>query len=174
MGRIPKCRHCKEYILDKENDGIKDKNYWFHKECYSKYLKEKEKEKDDRQKLFDYIQYEIYDGDAPVSEFILANKYHKQFEYTWIGMKLTLELIVEKINSSEIEDYCAEKTNLMGLVPYYYTQAKKKYKKEIEIRKAVESFEYKNEMSIANRKITDNSYNKRMKQRYTMEEILNG
>ena len=118
------CAFCGEKTVDKKSSNYiryKDKN--FHKECG---LKQQEKDN-----FFKYV-CEIFKLKSPGPKiYSQANSFVQYKHYTYKGMQYTLEYIYKVIQKKDNQPFDAKS---IGLIPYYYEEAKKYFTK-IEIKK---------------------------------------
>ncbi len=155
MARNPKCKFCKQEIIDKEN-AIKKSNGYYHKECYNKLQKEKEENKSDYDKLIDYI-YKLYNGNIPIFIFKQIKDYVNEYGMKHSGILLTLRYIYEQL------ELPFDSENGIGLVMYKYDEAKNNWLRQKEIDKAIEEFEFKEEEVVVNKRFSGN-INKKYKE----------
>lgn len=152
MARLPKCKWCSKEILDKSN-ATKKGNYWWHNSCLEKKEKQKNENKSDYEKLIDYI-YELYDGNIPVFVFKQIKDYVNEYGMKHSGILLTLKYIYEELEIPFDEE------NGIGLVVYKYSECSKEWKRQQEIDKAIEEFEFEEKEVVMNKKIDNKQWSK--------------
>lgn len=112
MARYPKCKYCKEDIVDKEQ-ATKRSNGWIHNDCIEKEAQEKELNKTDRQRILDYVN-DLYEN----PNFPMITKQLKDLTerkgMKESGILLTLKYIYEIEGMRVLED------RGIGLVEYKY------------------------------------------------------
>ena len=157
MARQVKCPACGT-MNDKENTkAISNKYYCI--ECGDIREKKIEKNKDGWDELFDYV-CELYNIKTLTGiMFKQVKDYRNINNYTNKGMLLTLKYYYETLENEVKED-----TGL-GIVTYFYEEAKKHYIEKLNVKKYMKEFELKEEVktivinsnNIVNSK---NNYNK--------------
>lgn len=148
-----KCAMCGNKFLTEEMTSRGGKKYC--NDC----IEIKDKENEDWSTLFEYIK-EIYKlKEVPILIITQLNKYRKDEVHplTSIGMYYTLKYYYE-ILDNEIQD-----DKGVGIIPYYYDQAKKYYAKVFDLEEKAEAFEFKDKQQIIKTKRYD-TYNKAKKQ----------
>lgn len=127
MAKLSKCKVCDNDILtDYEKIKVKNKNY--HKECYDKYLYEKE-----QYKLLVSKICEIFNIDVPTGLILKQIKqYKEEFNYTYSGMHYTLWYM------TEIEGKLFTEIKYgIALIKYYYEKAKQYYIQQEKIQNSI-------------------------------------
>lgn len=156
MARQVKCPIC-GIMNDKENTREIDKRYYCL-ECADKREKEKAKNKDDWDELFEYI-CELYNIDTLTGMMFKQIKdFREAYDYTNKGIYLTLKYYYE-ISENEVK----EDTGL-GIVPYYYERAKLHYIDVLEVKKHLKDFEVNEQMNVVKIKNIDVKEFKKRKQ----------
>ena len=113
------CPHCNKKFYREEEEYVKYKNRFYHKECYDIVAKED----NDKQALEDFIK-KIFSLEnlSPLIRRQIKN-FHEQENYTYSGMLKTLNyFFIIKRNSTE-------KCHGIGIIPYVYEEAKDYYLK---------------------------------------------
>lgn len=162
-GRPAKCKWCGKLIEDKTN-STKKSNGWYHVKCLEEKEKQKNENKSDRQLLLDYIN-ELYEGQIPKYVYIQIEDFKKNYGMKYSGMLLTLK------NCFETLEIPFDNEKGIGIIPYYYDQTSKEWRRQQEINKAIEEFEFDNQSETIIRKISDNNYSTRIKNRFNAEDI---
>lgn len=155
MARLAKCKFCGKEILDKTT-AIKKSNGYYHLECYDKLQKEKEENKSDRQLLLDYIN-ELYEGQTPKYVYIQIEEFKKNYGMKYSGMLLTLK------NCFETLEIPFDNEKGIGIIPYYYDKTSNEWKRQQEINKAIEEFEFEEKEVVVNKRFSGN-INKKYKE----------
>lgn len=161
MARIPICKYCGKEVLDK-TQAIKKSNKWYHENCYKKLEEEKESQKSDYDKLIDYI-YKLYNGNIPVFVFKQIKDYKNDYGMKYSGILLTLKYIYEDLQMK------FDESNGIGMVVYKYSEAKKTWKHQKQVEKAINNFEFEDKKVVINKR-----YNSSKRQKYkeiNMEEL---
>ena len=115
-GRKVKCPECGTFN-DKENTIAHNSRYYC-KICYENYMREAQAYKD----LVAYI-CELFQMDAPTPLMCKQIKdYKEQFDYTYRGMKTTLNYFFEIQEGNDPNDSIG-----VGIIPFVYDEAKKFY-----------------------------------------------
>ena len=116
MARKVKCPECGTFN-DKENT-ISHNSRYYCKICYENYMREAQEYKE----LIAYI-CELFQVDAPTPLMCKQIKdYKDQFNYTYRGMKTTLNYFFEIQAGNDPMDSLG-----IGIVPFVYDEAKKFY-----------------------------------------------
>lgn len=127
------CPYCSESFLRDRVLWVKQKNRYWHKECWERYLTDKEKEKQDFQKLLTYINKLYGFEKTPTNIIVHINRMKKEYKFTNSGILGTLKYFYEiKKNSLD------KSNNGVGIVPYVYDEAKRYY---AQIKKAKQQAE---------------------------------
>lgn len=167
-GRMPKCKYCEQDIVDKEK-SIKKNGKYFHLDCFEKLEAEKaklkEENKSDREKLTDYIHFELYDYETPVFVFKQIEDYKRQYGFTYMGMLLCLKYMYEILNMP------FDKDRGIGLIIYYYDKAKKHWLESKQLQQAIDEFEFDEKIERVTRTNSNNKYFDKMKNRFSMEDV---
>jgi len=118
---------------EKENTEIIDNRYYCI-ECAENRKKEKERNKNGWEELFEYI-CELYNIDTLTGMMFKQIKdFRENYNYKNKGMYLTLKYYYETLENEIKED-----TGL-GIIPYYYERAKQYFLEKQEIIKHTEEF----------------------------------
>jgi hypothetical protein len=152
-----KCPTC-EKLNDKENTEVIDNRYYCI-ECAEKRVEEKARNKDNWDELFDYI-CELYNIKTLTGlMFKQIKDFRDVYSYTNKGIYLTLKYYYETLDN-EVK----ENTGL-GIVVYYYEQAKQHFIESKEVKKHLEDFEideHVNTVKIKKINIEDYDYKKQL------------
>lgn len=134
MARYPKCRYCKEDVVDKEQ-AVKKGSTWIHLKCEDAEEEYKEANKSMYRKLLDYINDLYENPNFPVIvkqiKDMTENKGFKEG-----GILMTLKYIYE------IEGFSVQEDRGIGLVEYKYDEAKRYYEQQTEIRQLGDEFDF--------------------------------
>ena len=163
MAKVPHCKYCTKPILDK-TQAIKKGNYWYHLDCHEKIKEEKEKNKSDRDKLFDYIN-KLYNNKIPTFIYVQIADYIKTYNMTYKGMLLCLQYAFED------KGMRFDSSKGVGIIPYLYTECENDWKHQRKIKKAVKEFKFDDEIITVKRNVETNGYLQRKKSEFTMEEV---
>jgi len=128
-----KCPVCGT-MNDKENTKKIDTRYYCV-ECGEKREKERNRNKDGWDELFEYI-CDLYNIDVLTGMmFKQIQNFRENYNYTNTGMYLTLKYYYEIL-----ENEVKENTGL-GIIPYYYDRAKQYYIDILTVKKHLKDFE---------------------------------
>ena len=159
-GKIPHCKYCTKPILDK-TQAIKKGNYWYHLDCNKKLELEKKSKNSDKDKLLSYIN-ELYSGNIPKYIYVQLAKFRKEYKMKDLGMLLTLKY------AFEIKEMQFDESKGIGIIPFLYDECCNNWKREREIKKAVNEFEFDDKEVIVNKRFD----NKKIKYKpINMEEL---
>lgn len=112
-----KCEYCCLGITKGEEIELPGDMY-AHKECYKK---ETGKDKSDKDKLFDYIMIVYNESFVDPAKQKSIQKMMNEFNFTYSGIHGTLTYLYEILRKKPTD------SNYLGIVPYYYTEAKNYY-----------------------------------------------
>lgn len=121
---IVTCRFCKKKFDTNTTDYIMPKErFYYHTECYKEEQDSKTKEEKDVEEFYNCMK-EIFGEYNYVVTKKLANKYISENGYTYSGMTKALRWYYQ------IQNNPIEKANgTIGLLPYFYNDAKNYYHK---------------------------------------------
>ena len=145
MAQIPKCKHCKQEILDK-SQATKKGSYWYHNSCLEEIelakKKYKPQENTPRRAFTDmvvaYYEYMGVDKNCIMWNTIQsqANKLMKENgQYTYPSMTYTLWYAME-IEQVPI----SEDRGIIGIIEFNFDKAKKYYGELESIKKSIDEF----------------------------------
>lgn len=114
-----KCAYCGCKTVDKNSeDYVKEDGKNFHKDCYQKWK--------EKQEFFDYV-CEVFKLKAPgPTIYSQAKTFIEKYDYTYLGMQRALYYIYV-VRKHANDRPTASKS--IGLIPYYYEEAQKYFKK---------------------------------------------
>lgn len=137
-------------------------------ECEQKKLEEDEKrkvKKDDWDCLFEYI-CELYHLNKPTGfMFKQLSMFRDDYGYTDAGITLTLKYYYEILGNTVLED-----TGL-GIIPYYYEQAKKYYSEMWDVEDYMENFVNEEKTLILDVKIPQDTLKNNFVKQLTFKNI---
>ena len=162
-----KCPICGK--KDQPDKMVKIGDRYYHLgECENKKIEtdnQKGLDKEDWDKLFKYI-CELYNIDCPTGfMFKQLKTYREDYQYTNNGIYLTLKYYYETLENEVLED-----TGL-GIVPYYYEQAKKHNTDIWDIEDSLDDFNECEQTHIINIKPPNKQYTPSKKQYLNLKEI---
>ena len=155
MANSHKCSHCKRSFQDEELIKV-GKKYYCKEQCYEGfYLPEVE----DWSTLFENIKGRNNLKTLPISTITLLKRYHNDDKLSYIGMSFTYDYIKDYADIKEVEG--KDNGNYMvGLIPYFYTQAKTFFEDYFRLEDLAEEAEEDNEIVIKSKQ-----YNKEIKKK---------
>lgn len=165
-GRPAKCKWCGKIIEDKIK-ATKKGNYWWHNSCLEEKEKQKNENKSDRQLLLDYIN-KLYEGQIPKYVYIQIEEFKKNYNMTYMGMLLTLEYAFNE------KEMTFDNEKGVGIIPYLYDECSKEWKRQQEINKAIEEFEFEEKEVVVNKKINNKQWSKVKEINMEEEETIYG
>lgn len=117
---IVTCRYCKQKFDTNKEEWIQPTSkQYFHAACFKKLPEEKQIKLVEEDLFFRTLKKYIPDYNYVQSKK-LADKYIKDYKFTWMGMAFTLEYYY---------GICGNSTkgakDTIGIIPYVYEQAKK-------------------------------------------------
>lgn len=155
-----KCKQCGQSTERNKAIKISDRTYCCSKECAEMYLESKNNKKKNyksikgtvRESCTDYIQALYISNGVPKNRINwqtigsqLSNmlKEHKEWNYSTI--KFTLQYMNE---IAGVNLFDGEQGSVLNLVPFYVDEAKDYYFELQEIKKAVDEFEFNDEVVV--------------------------
>lgn len=164
MAKQVKCPLCNK-LNDKENTKqISNKYYCL--ECAEEREVQIHKNKDGWDELFNYI-CELYKIDTLTGMMFKQIKdFRDNYNYTNTGMYLTLKYYYETLGNEVIDN-----TGL-GIIVYYYEQAKQHYIESKEVKKHTEEFEINEELNIVKIKPNNNIKKSIYKKQLSFDNIV--
>lgn len=155
-----KCPICEK--SSREEEMIKIGSRWYHKgECELEKRKQ-EKEASDYKTLVQYLCNLCEEKEPNAVWLSTIKRYREDSNYTSMGIMLTVKYYYEYLHHP-----IKNKINLLGIVPYYYQQAKEEYIANVKRRKVTrEFFEEGNQMVTYEKKTVkvkprENNYRKK-------------
>lgn len=148
MAQIPKCKHCKQEVLDK-SQATKKGSYWYHNSCLEEMervkKKYKPKEGSDRRICTDEVQrYMEYSGIETNNNSlwqIVQKQLNKLLEnnqdYNYRSIAYTLWYCREILELQMNRD-----TLIIGLVEWNYEKAKQYCEEMIKLKKEIDEFTF--------------------------------
>ena len=113
-----KCPICGKFFDANEEEYIKNNRRYIHKVCFDQQAKEKTQEEKDFDELYRYCKKIFGENFNFLAMKKTAEKYKKEYNYTYSGMLRTLKYFYEiKGNSIEKSNYG------IGIIPYQYEEA---------------------------------------------------
>jgi hypothetical protein len=157
MAKKVKCPMCK--TLNNREDTVTISNRYYCVECADKREEEKARNKDNWDELFDYI-CDLYNIDTLTGlMFKQIKDFRDNYNYTNKGMYLTLKYYYETLDN-EVKDNTG-----LGIIIYYYEQAKQHFIESKEVKKHLGEFEIDEHINIVKIKkidIDDYEYKKQL------------
>lgn len=147
MARKVKCPSCKK-MNDKENTKIISNRHYCI-ECAKKREEEIARNRDDWDELFEYI-CELYGMETLTGlMFKQIKEFKESYNYTNKGMYLTLKYYYETLGN-EVKDNTG-----LGIIVFYYEQAKQHFVESVLVKKHTEAFEENEKLNIVKIKKMD-------------------
>ena len=146
MASKKKCPICG--LSGDESDMVQVGRRWYHVgECEAEKRKQ-EKEADDYKTLVQYL-CNLCNVKEPNAVWLSTIKrYREDSNYTSIGIMLTVKHYYEYLHHP-----IKNETNLLGIVPYYYQEAKEEYIANLKRRKATRQFFEEGNKMISHEKV---------------------
>ena len=149
-----KCSKCKHEYTEEQMTKVGKKHYC--NDCYDNYYLP---EVEDWSTLFENIKGRNNLKTLPISTITLLKRYHNDDKLSYIGMSLTYDYIKDYTDIKEVEG--KDNGNYMvGLIPYFYTQAKTFFEDYFRLEDLAENAEEDNEIVIKSKQ-----YNKEIKKK---------
>lgn len=149
-----KCSKCKREYVEEQMTKVGKKHYC--NDCYDNYYLP---EVEDWSTLFENIKGRNNLKTLPISTITLLKRYHNEDKLSYIGMSLTYDYIKDYADIKEVEG--KDNGNYsVGLIPYFYTQAKTFFEDYFRLEDLAEEAEEDNEVTIKSKQ-----YNKEIKKK---------
>lgn len=120
---IVKCKYCGKQFDTNVEPAVKvSARRYAHKVCADEFEASKTQEQKDEEAFFKYVQNLFGDNYNYMATKKMAQRYIKEYEYTYSGMLKSL------IWFYEVKHNSIEKSNgTIGIIPYIYSQARGYY-----------------------------------------------
>lgn len=147
MGAKVKCPQCGE-TGEKDQMVLIGKRYYHIGNCESAKRKE-QKEGEDYKSLVQYLCNLSGVVEPNPMWLAIIKKYREDSNYTSKGIMLTVKYYYEQLNNPIRKD-----TNLLGIVPFYYQEAKENFIINAQRKKTTRQFFEENNQLVTREKIT--------------------
>lgn len=176
-----KCRYCGK-LIDRDNAYKVGKSSYYCNETH--YLNKQDESRNDikykpqqgssRRALTDFIQNEIYIKNGWNKKSINWNLLMQQvkslqdkFGYKYSGILLTLKYLMDIKGMNLLNE---SNGNCLGLVEYYYDEAKQNYLETQAIKKEIENFDFNDNIKVIKKSIDNN--NKKWYNKVKIEDLI--